>query len=172
MLRAPPNLHSTYQSVNLPPELAKALRLPRNLHFTLQSAAPATKSVLHLHLAREQHAAPATKSAPQVAKVTGLPRDLHIRLFDLYIYMYFPIYLSIYLSIYHLTLRKCCESAASATQWKSALDLAREQHAAPATRFAPPKQSERPCHGGIFRDRGTLRDSVGLYLLILTNSIF
>ena len=56
------------------------------------------------------------------------------------------------------------------------------QKAAPATRFAPPKQSARPCHWGTLRDcgepvaspwrartlsRGTLRDSVGFYILIL-----
>ena len=142
---------------------------------SIDGPAPATKSVLEL--ACEQNAAPATKSAPQVAKVLRLPLDLRFRLC-----------LSVSLSpIYDLTLRKgcacheicapSCESAAPAM--KSAFDLAWEQKAcheictsgcqsaAPATRFAPPKQSARPCHWGTFP---TPRDSVGLYLLILINS--
>ena len=119
MLRLPRNLYSTLRkccTTKSVLDLAKGLRLPRNLYISssiylsvylsiyhltcacheictspresaapattfalhlAKSAAPATKSVLDL--AWEQDAAPATKSAPQVAKALRLKRDLHLR---------------------------------------------------------------------------------------------
>ena len=81
----------------LPRNMHFALRLPRNLHFTLRKccpcheicaspcehAAPATKSVLDLakllplprNLYFCENAAPATKYAPDLAKMLRLPRN-------------------------------------------------------------------------------------------------